>query len=84
MVSAKNLSNPSTEQVVNKINYIYIYMYIFSLQQQFNTDLKVVSATFLLVCFFFFKLGEMLFISIQKLFSFSRKSNLSILDFQIS
>ena len=36
-------------------------MYMFSLQQQFNTDLKVVSATFLLVCFFF-KLGEMLFI----------------------
>ena len=30
------------------------------------------------------KLGKMFFISFQKLFSFSRKSNFSILDFQIS
>ena len=30
------------------------------------------------------KLGKMFFISLQKLFLFSRKSNFSILDFQIS
>ena len=44
------------------------------------TALKVVSATFLLVCFW----GKKFFISIQKLFLFWRRSNLGILHFQIS
>ena len=50
------------------------------------TSLKVVSATFLLVCFFYkralVKLGKIFFISLQKLFSFSRKSNFRFLDIQ--
>ena len=50
--------------------------------------LKVVSATFALVCFLslrkaLVKLAKMLFISLRKLFSFSRKLNFRILDFQI-
>ena len=52
-------------------------------------SLKVVSATFLLVCFLNLKEStcetrKKKFISLQKLFSFSRKSNFTILDFQIS
>ena len=53
-------------------------------------NLKVVSATFLLVCFFksktraLVKLGKMFFILLQKLFRFWRKSNFNTLDFQIS
>ena len=47
------------------------------------------NATFLLVCFSSLKdtnceTWKMFFISLQKLFSFSRKSNFSILDIQIS
>ena len=52
-------------------------------------DLKVVSTTFVLV--YFLSLNEStcqskkkFFISLQKLFSFSRKSNFRILHFQIS
>ena len=49
-------------------------------------DLKVVSTTFLLVCFLSLnkstcqlsKLGKMFLISLQKLILFSRKSNFSI------
>ena len=52
-------------------------------------ELKVVSATFLLVCFASQKKStcetwKNAFISLQKLFSFSRKSHFYILDFQIS
>ena len=52
-------------------------------------ELHVVSTTFLLICFVSLKgttcaLGKMFFISLQKLFSFSRKSKLRILDTQIS
>ena len=51
--------------------------------------LKVVSATFLLVCFKIWtraliKFRKMVFISLQNLFSFLRKSNFRILHFQIS
>ena len=54
-----------------------------------SASLKVVSATFVLVCFLtlnevLLKLGKMLFISLQKLFSVSKKSNFRILRFQIS
>ena len=51
--------------------------------------LKVLSATFLIVCFLSLKgvlakLGNMFFISLQKLFSFSGKSNFRILHFEMS
>ena len=51
-------------------------------------SLKVVLTAFLLVCFLVkkrapVKIGKMLFISLQKLFSFSRKSNFENLDMQI-
>ena len=46
--------------------------------------LKVVSATFLVVTKALVRLGKMIFISLQKLFSLSRKSDFRILDFQIS
>ena len=47
------------------------------------------SSTFLLVCFLslkivLMKLGKMFFISLQKYFSYSRKSKFKILDIQIS
>ena len=50
--------------------------------------LKFVSATFLLVCFLDlnesnYETRKKFFISLEKLFSFSRKSNFRILDFQI-
>ena len=53
-----------------------------------HSKVKVVSATFLLVCFLSLnestcQIRKMLFIPLQKLFSFSRKSTFSILDFQI-
>ena len=50
-------------------------------------NLKVVSATFLLVCLgtrALVILGKMFFISLQKAFSYLKKSHFSILDFQIS
>ena len=51
--------------------------------------LKVVSTTFLLVCFLSWKgstceTRKNVFISLQKLFSFSRKSNFRILDILVS
>ena len=51
--------------------------------------LKVLSATVLIVCFLSLKgvlakLGNMFFISLQKLFSFSGKSNFRILHFEMS
>ena len=51
--------------------------------------LKVVSATFLLVCFLsirraFVKLGKLFLMSLQNFFSFSKKSKLRIFDNQIS
>ena len=46
--------------------------------------LKVVSATFLVVTKALVRLGKMIFISLQKLFSLSKKSDFRILDFQIS
>ena len=54
-----------------------------------NRNLKVVSATFLVVCFLDLnestcQTRENDFISLQKLFTFSRKSNFRILHFQIS
>ena len=54
----------------------------------FFTNLKVVSATFVLVCFLIVnestcQTRKKNFISLQKLFSFSRKSNFRILYFQI-
>ena len=53
------------------------------------TTLKVVSATFVLVCFLSLdestcQTRKNVFISLQELFSFSRKSNFRILHFQIS
>ena len=50
--------------------------------------LKFVSATFLLVCLLDlnesnYETRKNFFISLEKLFSFSRKSNFRILDFQI-
>ena len=52
-------------------------------------SLKAVSAIFLLVCFLSlkestFETRKNVFIPLHKLFSFSRKSNFRILDFQIS
>ena len=52
-------------------------------------NLKVVSATFVLVCFLSLnestcQTRKSVFISLQKLFSFSRKSYFRILHFQIS
>ena len=55
-----------------------IHDYLANRKQSFK--LNVVSATFMLVC----KRGKMFFISLQKLFSFSGKSNFRILNFQIS
>ena len=66
------------------LNFIELFAYFVPL----SASLKFVSATFVLVCFLtlnevLLKLGKMLFISLQKLFSFSRKSNFRILHFQI-
>ena len=65
-------------------------MYITNLLNVYKKSnaLKVVSATFLLVCFSSLKEStyetrKMFFISLRKLFSFPRKSNFRFLDYQI-
>ena len=66
---------------------IYIVYDLKSNLDNVDPTLKVVSATFLLVCFLslaLVKLRKKFFISLQKLFLFSRISNFRILHFEIS
>ena len=85
-----NFLNKTPEIKELRIRIVNLFLNILSWKFH-HLYLKVASATFLLVFSLNFfqtrslvKLEKILFISLQKLFLFSRKSNFSILDLQIS